>query len=481
MKAIRFKEFRLYTSFDRALWCALIWPFILALNPLFLEAGESLSTAMIDAPGFALLFSLCVDYTTYDDYRSGVFELIVRAGLPLREYPTAKLWFYEAVSSAFLLVSLVAGLAVDHWRPSDMPVTVMRLFMAFVLNGAWAALGTRLAICLRLLNPDSALYLTPLALALPVFANVALWHLVDPVLALTVSSIVAALCGAGAFAITARVLRGGFIPTLRSDAGRYGHGMALEDMSVAVEHVTFGYGRRQTVLDDVSFTVPQGQSVAILGYNGVGKTTLFKLITGLLRPRSGRCVINGMLVPSMRDVFLMTEHANLISAMSVRDNIRFRGLLFDPDGTGGMDPSRLGGEPLVRAFELGPFLDTRVSRLSSGMRGRAGLVAGMLFDPHVIMLDEPTNSIDPITRDLLIDYVNRLHACGRTILTVTHDLEYCWKTMDRAVILGDRRIAGDVMLADIPDYETFTHIATLGHGRRTVDFGLERQMARSEE
>lgn len=78
MKAIRFKEFRLYTSFDRALWCALIWPFILALNPLFLEAGESLSTAMIDAPGFALLFSLCVDYTTYDDYRSGVFELIGR-------------------------------------------------------------------------------------------------------------------------------------------------------------------------------------------------------------------------------------------------------------------------------------------------------------------------------------------------------------------------------------------------------------------
>ena len=53
MEAIWFKEFRLYTSFDRALWCALIWPFILALNPLFLEAGESLSTAMTDAPCFS--------------------------------------------------------------------------------------------------------------------------------------------------------------------------------------------------------------------------------------------------------------------------------------------------------------------------------------------------------------------------------------------------------------------------------------------
>ena len=99
-----------------------------------------------------------------------------------------------------------------------------------------------------------------------------------------------------------------------------------EHAIIAVEHVTFGYKKRQTVLEDIDFTVPQGQSLAILGYNGVGKTTLFRLIVGLLRPREGRCVIDRRRVPSMRDVFQMTENGNLVGTMTVRDNIHFRRL-----------------------------------------------------------------------------------------------------------------------------------------------------------
>lgn len=245
---------------------------------------------------------------------------------------------------------------------------------------------------------------------------------------------------------------------------------------IAVDHVTFGYRKHQTVLDDISFAVPKGQTLALLGYNGVGKTTLFNLIVGLLRPRRGRCMINQAFVPSMRDVFLMTERANLIGSMSVRDNIRFRALLFS-DGSADMrkpDPTALDDEPLVRAFELGPHLDKKVSELSSGLRKRAGLVAGMLFDPHVIMLDEPTNSIDPITRDLFIDYLDQLHADGRTILTITHDLEYCWKVAERVIILDERHVARDIMLTDVSDYDTFTGIATLEHAHGDVDFGLRR-------
>lgn len=240
----------------------------------------------------------------------------------------------------------------------------------------------------------------------------------------------------------------------------------------------FGYKNRLTVLDDISFEVPQGQTMVLLGYNGVGKTTLFNLIVGLLRPWSGQCIINRALVPSMRDVFLMTERADLIGSMTVRDNIRFRAMLFNDGGddvgneTRDVNSAALDGEPLVQAFELEPYLDTKVSELSSGLRKRAGLVAGMLFDPHVIMLDEPTNSIDPITRDLFIEYVNQLHADGRTVLIITHDLEYCWKTAERVVVLDDRRIAKDVMLADVPDYETFTDIAILGRSHADVDFGL---------
>ena len=250
-----------------------------------------------------------------------------------------------------------------------------------------------------------------------------------------------------------------------------------EHAIIAVEHVTFGYKKRQTVLEDIDFTVPQGQSLAILGYNGVGKTTLFRLIVGLLRPREGRCVIDRRRVPSMRDVFQMTENGNLVGTMTVRDNIHFRQLLFRSgkgiaDGGHTVDSKRLENEPLVRAFELEGHLDKKVAELSTGLRKRVGIVAGMLFDPHVIMLDEPSNAIDPITRSLLVDYVNQLRADERTLLTVTHDLEYCWNVADRIIILDDKHLVKDMMLAEFDDYEAFTKASTLGRDRTHVDFGL---------
>jgi len=250
-----------------------------------------------------------------------------------------------------------------------------------------------------------------------------------------------------------------------------------EHAIIAVEHVTFGYKKRQTVLEDIDFTVPQGQSLAILGYNGVGKTTLFRLIVGLLRPREGRCVIDRRRVPSMRDVFQMTENGNLVGTMTVRDNIHFRQLLFRSgkgiaDGGHTVDSKRLEDEPLVRAFELEGHLDKKVAELSTGLRKRVGIVAGMLFDPHVIMLDEPSNAIDPITRSLLVDYVNQLRADERTLLTVTHDLEYCWNVADRIIILDDKHLVKDMMLAEFDDYEAFTKASTLGRDCTHVDFGL---------
>ena len=244
---------------------------------------------------------------------------------------------------------------------------------------------------------------------------------------------------------------------------------------ISVRHVTFGYRKREPVLEDVSLDVPRGQSLGVLGYNGVGKTTLLNLIIGLLRPQRGRCVINAGLVPAMRDVFSMTERANLIDAMTVRDNIRFRSLLFaDRDDPDPVDLDALAEHPLVRAFELGEHLDKKVSDLSSGLRKRAGLVAGMLFDPHVVLLDEPTNAVDPMTRRLLFDYANELRAAGRTLLTVTHDLEYCWRTTDRVVVLDHGHVALDADVAGFADYEAFERAATLGREDRKVDFGIKK-------
>ena len=241
---------------------------------------------------------------------------------------------------------------------------------------------------------------------------------------------------------------------------------------IKVNDLTFGYKRKQAVLEHITFAVPKGQSLAILGYNGVGKTTLFDLIVGLRRPWSGYAAINKAFVPSMRDVFQMTEQGGLVDTMTVRENFKFRKMLFKPKDDDKTFFEALEKNPLVRAFELNDQLDKKVSDLSSGLRKRVGIVAGMMFDPHVIMLDEPTNAIDPLTRDLLIEYMGRLRADNRTILTITHDLLYCWNVSDRIIVLDHKRIALDAMLSDFNSFDEFSKAAMLGKEHEHVDFGL---------
>ena len=241
---------------------------------------------------------------------------------------------------------------------------------------------------------------------------------------------------------------------------------------IRVNDLTFGYKRKQAVLEHITFAVPKGQSLAILGYNGVGKTTLFDLIVGLRRPWSGYAAINKAIVPSMRDVFQMTEQGGLIDTMTVRENFKFRKMLFKPKDDDKTFFEALEKNPLVRALELNDQLDKKVSDLSSGLRKRVGIVAGMMFDPHVIMLDEPTNAIDPLTRDLLIEYMGRLRADNRTILTITHDLHYCWNVSDRIIVLDHKHIALDAMLSDFNSFDEFSKAAMLGKEHEHVDFGL---------
>ena len=244
-------------------------------------------------------------------------------------------------------------------------------------------------------------------------------------------------------------------------------------LAIRVTDMTFGYRRRKPVLKHIDLDVPAGQSLGILGYNGVGKTTLFGVITGLLRPQTGSATINEAVFHSMREVFQLTDSGNLSPTMTIRENLRFRSMLYAThDDPHPLDLKHLDQLPMVRAFELGEHLDKKVKDLSSGLRKRAGIMAGMLFDPRLILLDEPTNAVDPVTRQLLIDLMRQLKADGRTILTITHDLDYCWEVADRVIVLDDKRVVKDCLLADFGDIDAFRQAATLGRERNHVDFGL---------
>lgn len=249
--------------------------------------------------------------------------------------------------------------------------------------------------------------------------------------------------------------------------------MAHSPIAVSVRNMTFGYQKSKPVLSHISLDVPAGQSIGILGYNGVGKTTLFGVILGLLRPQHGDAVINADVFPSMRDVFQLTDSNNLTTDLTVRENIRFRTMLYATrEHPNPVDLAHLEDLPMVKAFELGDHLDKKVKELSSGLKKRAGIVTGILFDPKLIMLDEPTNAVDPLTRQLLIELMRQLRADGRTIMTITHDLDYCWSVTDRVVIFDNKHLVKDCMTRDFADYQAFTEAVTLGREKTDVDFGL---------
>ncbi|NEG54498.1 ATP-binding cassette domain-containing protein [Bifidobacterium sp. SMA15] len=253
-------------------------------------------------------------------------------------------------------------------------------------------------------------------------------------------------------------------------------------LAIRVRDLTFGYKRNKPVLEHVDLDVPEGQSLGILGYNGAGKTTLFSLVTGLLRPWHGSAAINADVFHSMRDVFQLTESGNLAMNMTIRENLRFRAMLYATrDDPHPIDLGHLDTLPMVRAFELQDHLDKKAKELSTGLRKRAGLMAGLLLDPKLILLDEPTNAVDPITRQLLIDLMRQLKADGRTILTITHDLDYCRQVADRVVVLDDKRIVRDCMVAGFADDDAFRNAVTLGRERDHVDFGLHANPAEGKE
>lgn len=213
MKAFLFKEFRLFTSLNRMCWVSLIFPVIISLNPLFLHTGDALFKAMIDAPTFGLFLAITVDYTTWQDYLDGVPELIVQSGTSFRTYLLTKLWMYEAVTTVFLAVSLLAALYTDRGSLLAPGMVAAQLFMACLMNWAWTALDTQLAMFLRLLMPNTAFLLTACILMIPMFASIALWAL-PFVVAAMVSLAIILVCAVVAFLLSLTVLQRRYTSTL---------------------------------------------------------------------------------------------------------------------------------------------------------------------------------------------------------------------------------------------------------------------------
>lgn len=170
-------------------------------------------------------------------------------------------------------------------------------------------------------------------------------------------------------------------------------------------------------LDDVTFTLPAGHTLALFGPNGAGKTTLLKVLAGLLRPRAGRAGVEGG-----RGAIGWIGHQSLLyGQLTVRENLRFWGSLYGVRGP--VLDARISG--LAARLDLGEHLNRRVGTLSRGQTQRAAIARALMHDPRVLLLDEPFTGLDRVAASELANLVREFagRGEGRATVLVTHNVE----------------------------------------------------------
>ncbi|MGE0443954.1 MAG: ABC transporter ATP-binding protein [Vicinamibacterales bacterium] len=218
-----------------------------------------------------------------------------------------------------------------------------------------------------------------------------------------------------------------------------------------VRHLRKTFGALVAV-DDVSLAVEAGQLVGLLGPNGAGKTTTVSMIAGLLTPNAGEVRIAGSPLagdtdPRKRRIGLVPQELALYDELSAQANLEFFGGLY------GLKGFAL-GEAIDRVLTLVGLADRRrdkVSAYSGGMKRRLNLAAGLLHDPDILILDEPTVGVDPQSRNAIFDNLELLKSQGKALLYTTHYMEEVERLADRVVIVDRGCVIADDTLAGVKE------------------------------
>jgi ABC-2 type transport system ATP-binding protein len=217
---------------------------------------------------------------------------------------------------------------------------------------------------------------------------------------------------------------------------------------IKAEQLTRRYGEFLAV-DRVDFTIQQGEIVGLLGHNGAGKTTIMKMLTGYLEPSGGRVLVDGVDVAEQpklvqRSLGYLSESLPLYPEMTVVDYLEYaaelRGVAQSEQGNAVRDA--------VTATELEEKAFDPIYTLSRGYRQRVGVAQAILHKPRFLVLDEPTNGLDPSQTQHMRELIRRL-AAQATIILSTHIMQEVNAICDRAMILRNGRLVLDETLANL--------------------------------
>ena len=214
---------------------------------------------------------------------------------------------------------------------------------------------------------------------------------------------------------------------------------------IVAKNLTRNYGA-VTAVDDVSLKIEAGEIVGLLGHNGAGKTTIMKMLTGFLEPTAGSVEINGHDMESARSlaqscVGYLPENCPLYPEMSV---VEFLDYAAELKGVSDDDRPKAIKEAIA-ATELGDKAMEPISSLSRGYRQRIGVAQAILHKPNIVILDEPTNGLDPSQIKHMRDLIKRL-AENATVILSTHILQEVAAVCGRVIVVNRGRVALDFCL-----------------------------------
>jgi len=216
--------------------------------------------------------------------------------------------------------------------------------------------------------------------------------------------------------------------------------------AIAVDRLVKTY-KTVTAVDGISFSLAPGSCTALLGGNGAGKTTTISSIMGLLQPTSGHVSVLGAEMPRQRHRVLHrmnfeSPYVDVPMRLTVRQNLKVFGMLYGVEDVAGRT------QELAEQLDLVDLLDRPTGKLSSGQKTRVALAKSLINSPEVLLLDEPTASLDPDTADWVRAELERYRSeRGATILLASHNMNEVERLCERVIMMKQGKIVDD----DTPD------------------------------